>query len=345
MLAGMTVYSQVSIVQALRDLRWLILAPPMLNKDYPFFKGQVFEFSAQERAQNTVWLSLQESNPQPLVDWLATKPLAHLNRLGRYAEHLLEYFLRFGPTHQLIAANIALRYEAADRQGDHTTRGEIDYLLTDCAQTKTYWHWELAVKYFLVRDVANPSPHDLVGPDSVEVFAYKLEKMFERQMQHAKPAPYDQTDWRVAAFTRGWIFYPRRFAQPPLAFLHSQHLRGSWLKHEDMHELPDGAYQILNRQRWLSSAVAGDTAGSVLTRLQLSNAILMHWQEDSRPASGVLVARLEQGYTTDSSANSNSGNGSNKPANNSANFGVRSWYEVERFFVMPNHWGAGPQES
>jgi uncharacterized protein len=326
MLVGMTMYSPVSIVQALRDLRWLILAPPMLNKDYSFFKGQVFEFSTQERAQNLQWLSVQDSNPAPLVDWLATKPLAHLNRLGRYAEHLLEYFLRFGPTHHLVAANIALRYEAADRQGDHTTRGEIDYLLTDGAHT--YWHWELAVKYFLVRDVPNPSPHDLVGPDSVEVFAYKLEKMFERQMCHPKPPPYDLIAWQVAAFTRGWIFYPRHFKEGPLPFLHHKHLRGFWLEHSQLDQLPEGAYQILNRQRWLSEALVLNDISSPLTRAELVDAIQLDWFTDSRPPSGVSRGDGDSLGDSIDSEHDCQRDGS-------------SWYEQERFFVMPNRWSAG----
>jgi uncharacterized protein len=311
----------VTPAQALSDLRWLLLSPPLLDAGHPRFAGQVFEFSAPQRWQIEHWLVQLVEQPQALMDWLASKPERHLARLGRYAEQLLEFFLRYGPTHQLVAANIPLRADPKVARGDHTTVGEIDYLLQDTDGQR--WHWELAVKYFLCCDVDQPETVHLIGPDAVENFDHKLEKLFHRQLRHALPEPFACHQWRAAAFTRGWMFYPIARAGELVAGLNPIHLRGYWLTLAQLQAallLPqrpeplDGErFQILDRQRWLASAqVSGADlrASSVLTAHEVAQAIELRWQGPY--VSGVLVAQMQA-------------NGDHL-------------IESNRFFVVPNVW-------
>jgi uncharacterized protein len=301
---------------ALDDLRWLLLAPPLLNPAHPRFNGCVFEFSVQQRNHIEQWLDQLGKDPQPLLDWLAAKSERHLARLGRYAEQLLEFFLRHGPTHRLVAANIALRVAAGQRQGDHTTVGEIDYLLEDLAGQR--WHWELAVKYFLCCDVAVPSTSHLIGPDAAETFDSKLNKIFGRQLRHGLPAPYDQHVWKPAAFTRGWMFYPAGAAQLTVDELHTDHLRGCWLTLEQVQRGIEGEqFLILDRQRWLASAKHALTSRLITYNAHtLAQEIERRWCDGY--ASGVLVAQLHR-------------NGDHA-------------VETNRFFVVPNAWPKNPNK-
>jgi uncharacterized protein len=314
----------VTDLQALCDLRWLLLSPPLLDSRHARFSGQVFEFTLQQRQQIELWLCQLERRPELLMQWLANSSQKHLARLGRYAEQLLEFFLRFGPTHFLVAANIALRADANARKGDHTTVGEIDYLLKD--QEGGVWHWELAVKYFLCRDCDQPTTADLIGPDAVESFDHKLDKLFLRQLRHSAPAAYAQECWQPAAFTRGWIFYPHARPHLTVEQLSHHHLRGTWLTLEQLQQLSEKPpfvaeqFVILDRQRWLSTTLypsVDPIAQPLLNARALAQAIEARWLGPF--VSGVLVAQMQ--LNEDHMA------------------------EVHRFFVVPNVWPEKPPEK
>ena len=304
-------------MQALNDLRWLLLTPPLINPDHPRFTGAIATFNATQITTITAWLDTVV--PDHLQAFLETRPIGHLQRLGRYAELLIEYFLRNGPTHELLAANLPIRADTQFKQHriqvDHTTVGEIDFLVRDSSDpANVQRHWELAVKYFLCRGADDLSPSNFMGPDSIEVFEDKLIKLFDRQLQHTPPAPWDTYTWWRQAYTRGWIFYP--VATPDLKpdWLHPDHPRGVWLHHEKIeHSLPESDYVVLDKQRWLAQACASEQSGGVLNKSQLREIISQSWSE-SRPGqrwpSGILIARL-----------------------NDAGF------EAQRLFIVPNHWG------
>lgn len=297
----------MTAVQAWRDLAWLLNSPPLLNPDDARFNGQVLCFTQEQLALINEWLSQLAEQLELLSLWLEQKPPLHLARLGRYAEHLIEFFLLHGPTHQLIAANVALRYPEDQRQGDHTTQGELDFLVHERGAGQ-YWHWELAVKYFLwvpanEASRLQPSVQDLepstwYGPDEVEVFSYKLQKIFGRQLRHRIPPPFDDRSWRAAALTRGWLFYPWNQEQiiPVMPWLHPEHLRGWWIRHQDLATLPPtwARFEILDRQRWLAKA-----QGQVcFSRDTLASRCTQRWDqllaERQLPPSGILVAAIEE---------------------------------------------------
>lgn len=237
--------------RALRELRWLLLSPPLLADGA--FSAPVQRFGAAENGAIEAWLRALQARPGRLADFLRERAAGPL-RLGRRAERLLEFFLREGPTHRLVAANLPLRHAAGARPGaDHTTRGEIDFLLEDARGQP--WHWELAVKFFLcTADGDSAQPADFVGPDRAETLPGKLEKLFARQLAQAAPPPFDTRRWQPAALTRGWMFYRHDRPPPRCAGLAADHLRGTWLEWRRLAELPAGHYLLLSRADWMAPA-------------------------------------------------------------------------------------------
>jgi uncharacterized protein len=292
----------------------------------------VVSFNAQQRLENQRWLDQLERNTESLAQWLNKKPDKQLLRLGRYAEHLLEFYLRFGPCFKLVAANLPIRMAIDAVIGDRTTIGEIDFLLTDSANALDL-HWELAVKYFLCLDVGgDPQPNDFVGPEAVEVFEYKLQKLFDRQLNNQPPAPFNDRAWSSAAFTRGWIFYPITRPTMRVPWLSDEHLRGTWLSISQLSLLPDQHFEILNRQRWLSPARG--LFKSVLDVKQLDQTIRAVWatptQYQQHP-SPVLVAAMEP-YAS---------GGSNTLKNREAIVSdneLKGFVELRRLFIVPDQW-------
>jgi hypothetical protein len=254
--------------QAAHELRWLLLSPPLLDTAPGVHPAAVQHFSADERQAIAAWLDAVDREPTALYDFVhplraAADPGATIDeldepparapalRLGRRAERLMAFFLRHGPTHRLVAANIPLR--DVSPRGDRTTIGEIDFLLHDRAGQ--CWHWELAVKFFLCTATgAQASAADFIGPDRAETFDTKLRKMFDRQLRHRPPPPWDSEIWTPAACTRGRLFYRHGSPVPRTPGLHPDHLQGRWIERERLAELPGSdqpVWQPVPRNEWM----------------------------------------------------------------------------------------------
>jgi uncharacterized protein len=286
--------------QALCELRWLLLSPPLLDAAPGAYSAPVQQFTPAERAAIESWLAQQGCDPRGLTRFLNAADAAHgaTARLGRRAERVLEYFLRHGPTHRLVAANIALRNPPP--HGERSTLGEIDFLVEDTQCRR--WQWELAVKFFLCAasgPVAGPA--DFIGPDRAESFASKLTKMFTQQLKHQPPTPWSAHVWQPAAFTRGWLFYRYGPIAPQVSGLNPQHLRGHWIERCRLFELGAGEWHHLSRAQWMAPLCIAPGAGMDLATLAPRlDAVLPRAQ---------LVARCEAGR------------------------------EIERVFVVPDDWG------
>lgn len=262
--------------RSLSELRWLLLSPPLLSAAAAGHgDAGIQRFSPAQCAAIEAWLRQLARAPEPLLAHLAKAGSAHGGplRLGRRAERLLEFFLRHGPTHRLVAANLPLRQPTAPGD-DRTTRGEIDFLLED--DQGTGWHWELAVKFFLCTSQGPIAATDqFVGPDRIEVLSAKLHKLFARQLAHEPPQPYDGRPWQPAAYTRGWMFYLHGAEVPHCAELAHDHGRGWWIARERAQELPEGHYRLVARAQWM----AGEPAGAGLDRHTLLATIDRHWAD------------------------------------------------------------------
>lgn len=259
--------------QAARELRWLLLSPPLLDTAPGAHSAQVQQFSSAERDAISVWLEGIDRAPHALSEAVFanaagdTGPLSPRPpslRLGRRAERLMAFFLRHGPTHHLVAANIPLHHRTP--KGDRTTVGEIDFLLHDARGEA--WHWELAVKFFLcTASSPQASAADFIGPDRAETFDSKLRKMFERQLLHRPPPPWDLEMWMPAACTRGRLFYRHGCPVPCTPGVHPDHLQGRWIERDRVAELPaanEPVWHVVPRNDWMCPRPAMASDGRTL---------------------------------------------------------------------------------
>jgi hypothetical protein len=282
--------------QTARELRWLLLSPPLLDTAPGVHSAQVQQFSEAERPAISAWLDDIDRAPQALLEAVnaaaanGSDPLSHRPpslRLGRRAERLMAYFLRHGPTHRMVAANIPLRHLTPD--GDRTTVGEIDFLLHDAEGQP--WHWELAVKFFLCTATgSHATPADFIGPDRAETFDSKLRKMFDRQVRHLPPPPWDTQTWTPAACTRGRLFYRHGSPVPRTLGVHLDHLQGRWIERNRLEAMPaanEPVWHIVPRNDWMCPrpliAHDGQTLHAIADRL-----------DDAATALATMVLRGDQ---------------------------------------------------
>jgi hypothetical protein len=262
-----------SRAQLLADLRWLLLSSPLLAPELYPLQVQAFEASLLLHIQD--WLdTLERDQPELKADDF---DMQSYQRLGRYAEKLLRYFLlQFpragggkGSTHfKLIAHNLAIRTKVNDESSSEIrTLGEIDFLLEDADQIA--WHWEVAVKFFACEPQARRthqdlvSAHEIYGPNRKDQLSLKIAKLFDRQLRHDAPAPFNRSVWRPQAFVRGRIYYrldesrPQSHTQTGTPVLNFHHEQGLWCHPSDLPALlerhPAQCIYPLQRSEWMSA--------------------------------------------------------------------------------------------
>ncbi|MEY3997033.1 MAG: hypothetical protein RL344_1376 [Pseudomonadota bacterium] len=269
--------------RCLADLKWLLQSKPLLSLQKDRFSAVVQSYNALQKQHIVAWLS-QVDTEHLYRTILHTVPKKNVAiRLGRYAETLLLYFLQHSKLFELIAANVPLRSKTIeDSHKDHTTIGEIDYLLRDT--NGLYWHWELAIKFYLyyprqdsLSNKALIVANDFKGPAGVDTLALKLNKMFDKQLYHQPPPPYNpdlSKIWCAAAYTRGYLFYPF-YLYSQINFsdiyacdaLNPHHGRGWWLTIDQFAITNNiGDYFVhLPRLHWLAPFNSGDFLSNAST--------------------------------------------------------------------------------
>lgn len=201
-----------------RDLAWVILAPPMLS-DTPWPQRHPLAGSdwvqAPERLER--WLRQLDHDSYDLLHWLAQ---ARTRRLGLYYERLWQYAVRHAPGIELIAANMPIRREG------HTL-GELDMLLRD---RDGVHHLELAIKLYL-------GPQDGDGHDTAQWLGPGCHDRLDRKLAHlaqhqlpisARPesrevlAALDIQQFSAHLWLGGYLLYPwPGQAEPPAAPIRS----------------------------------------------------------------------------------------------------------------------------
>eukprot|EP01030_Chromulinospumella_sphaerica_P026106 gene26106-26281_t len=122
---------------AVRDLAWVILAPPMLAQTpWPQRHPLAGSDWVQQPAALEQWLRRLDQDSSALLHWLS---LARTRRLGLYYEQLWQFALHAAPGVELLAANLAIREEGR-------TLGELDVVIRDAEGDH---HLELAIKLYL----------------------------------------------------------------------------------------------------------------------------------------------------------------------------------------------------
>jgi uncharacterized protein len=276
------------------DLAWLLQSPPLLNLTPQHFSAPVQTFNTDDAISIGRWLSQLDASALQAYVAQALPSKAPM-RLGRYAERLMEYFLRESGLFELIAANVPLRTIANEgTQKTHTTVGEFDYLMKD--SNGSAWHWELAVKFYLCHPhEASAQVHDFKGPAGKDTLGLKLNKVFNKQLKHAPPAPYDNMDWHPAAYARGWMFYPHGMPLTGCDALNAQHLRGWWLTFESFKTTAfESAHFVhLPRLHWLAPYALSEL--TVMTQLEMAHFLADYWltADTKQSDSGQLIACVE----------------------------------------------------
>jgi uncharacterized protein len=300
-----------SAARCLADLRWLLQSPPLLSLEPHRFSAAVQAFSAFESQHIAKWLD--GLDPDILQGYVAQAlPVKAPMRLGRYAERLMEFFLRESDLYQLVAANVPLRSAlGSGTEKTHTTVGEFDYLVKD--QQGLAWHWEMAVKFYLCHPTTSTAiPHDFKGPAGKDTLGLKLGKVFDKQLAHLPPTPYNDIAWQPAAVARGWMFYPHGAGLTPCDALNPEHLRGWWLGAVQFASanFESSCFVHLPRLHWLAPYSLNELP--VLNQADMAAFLRQYW----------LTADIKQSQAGQMIACVTAVDG--------------GWWETSRGFVMPN---------
>ncbi|MFC0403271.1 DUF1853 family protein [Paraburkholderia rhizosphaerae] len=291
---------------AVRDLAWLLFSPDLLRAQPPAGAlAQPFE-SVAEASAMVDWLIAQNAHPDALHQHIA---VAHLTRLGRYAECLLAWCLRYGPGARLVAANVALR-----RGG--LTLGECDFLVQ--TQSRRRLHWELAVKCYLHAGDDRAQLADYVGPNLQDRFDVKLRRLLDHQLPLSARAEFAALGhpgpWDAQMFVKGWLFYRDGGRPPEPSVIDPAHARGWWTTRAD----------------WPAFAAAQGDAWAVLPRLQW---LSRRHRSGDRLAAGMFdIAALGTQLAQHS--------GPTMVAAFAAEPEGNGWRETSRGFVVPDDWPA-----
>lgn len=184
--------------QATRDLVWALTSPSLI---------------AHELSVADDWGRLDVARHQGLLGrlddptsslGLATRRMRG-NRLGDYFELLIISWMKELPEVHVIGSNIQVH-------GGQGTIGEFDLLFE---RDRTFWHWELAIKYYLA--FADSTGETFwYGPNPKDRLDLKWSKMRDRQLQLGKRRRALSTlrKYNVRyspeprAFVKGYLFEP-----------------------------------------------------------------------------------------------------------------------------------------
>ncbi len=281
-----------------QDLEWMLLSPSLVSEScFPLVPDE----SLQELfARNRKWFADLEADTAGLRDRLENAARSY--KLGIYAEALLEHALRSLPEIEVIVSHLPV-YEGK------IARGEFDFILKNSLSGKTE-HWELAVKYFLLRErdltkLPNVVPADFVGPNGRDSLGNKLKKMMDRQLCLGQTpegatalAGLGLESVQPLLLSRGILFYdwrwPRPIARPSFAGPISN--EGWWCTFSEVREMLGGTqarrFAWLRRPQWLAPFDASSASAMLFDQETLLDFLDDHFRASP---GAVMLAEIAPG--------------------------------------------------
>ena len=271
-----------------RDMAWLLASPDLLDAAAPQWQGRIASLADFIGPDIELWLMQLDHDPSALHELIASHGF---NRLGRYSELLIAFFLRH--------LGILHAHGLQVRAGKKETLGEFDFLLWDARRGSSaapgLVHWEFATKFYLLElDDRGGRLDSLVGPNLADTLGAKMRKILERQLalslHPAAQTLLPQAVVSAQALIKGWLFYPTAGSQPRVVpGVASDHCRGFWRPLSELDAIEHHRFLVLPRLRWLAPARAALSA--CLDRAALATALHEHFSHDSLP---VMIALMEQ---------------------------------------------------
>lgn len=240
--------------QLKRDLLWLLHSPPLIDlKGQSPFIHKILDDEGVDGIpgeRNALSKGAIAQLAQSLMD-------SPTRRLGRYYEALSSHLIHHDPRYRVLACNHQIF------EGKRTV-GEFDQIF---ALGDGIFHREIAVKLYLgVPHTGGEAPADRwIGPNVQDRLSLKLHRLLSHQSRlslHPAGAASLQAlgigAVQAQILMQGYLFYPVDGPCDPPEEANPSHLRGHWVRIEDMDwwlrsKGEDLRYIPLPRLQWLSS--------------------------------------------------------------------------------------------
>ncbi|CAE7424040.1 mut-7 [Symbiodinium sp. CCMP2592] len=262
--------------KVVRDLAWLIRAPPVLSDEAGMELLRLPHSADQATAD---WLASLDKNPKPLLENLEAQ--SGVKRLGFYAAALTQFWLEEGPgwnTQRTLSA-VQLSSGTNSRQ----TAGQLKLV---CLRPREALHVESSVKFFADASDAEPKlkscASSYVGPFLHENLAWRLAEARRKitstrssSVQEYLQKEFGDVSVRSVYFLKGYIFkpledfwsVPGRLLRDPPAEVNAACATGWYTTQvsEAMKAVsPDARLAVLPKLFWLSPAVASGSPPVIL---------------------------------------------------------------------------------
>lgn len=266
-----------------RDLAWLLDSPDLLDRGSPLWGGRIGSLFSHQGAEIDDWLRRLDAHCADLDLLIASHGF---NRLGRYSELLMAFFLR----HLGILEAHGLQVRSTGPGGE--TVGEFDFLLR--APDSRLLHWEFATKFYLLEPDAARRPDALVGPNLADTLGAKMRKILERQLNLSRHesarAVLPEMPALAQALIKGWLFYPESDdAQSIVPGVNPEHCKGFWMPLSDFARRTHDCFLLLPRLNWLAPARCTQT--DCLDKDTASKVLKQHFVSDDQP---LMLAFMER---------------------------------------------------
>jgi hypothetical protein len=237
--------SDFSTEKLLKDLQWIWTSPSLIREGEGVPAGEgAGESERVPLLPDSFWknhapgfrevLQRVRQDEEPLRRLLQSR--ARLEKLGLYAQALLEYCFREIASLELLACELPARDPLTGQ-----TLGSVDFLLRDL-ETQERLHLEFATKVYLHTGspLGSESPEDWIGPEGKDRLDRKLLRLRDHQLKvlHSEPiaqwldarALGSPKDFRSSAVIRGYGFVTQSDWEKgtPPRWIRSEAILGYW---------------------------------------------------------------------------------------------------------------------